>query len=244
MNINFLILILIFLFGNIIESITGFGSTIIAVTLLANFYPINYLVVIFIPLNILLSLYFVLRYYYCVDYSLLLKKIFPLTGSGLLIGILIFNTAQSQILKIAYGIFVAVFSVYELFHILKKSNRDSEQISFLKSALFLISGGIVQGIYASGGPLVVYYASKKILNKKIFRSTLSALWLFLNIFLVLNYILTDKINSTTIKTDIILLPFMIIGIVIGEWIHNRIPQRIFRIFLFLLLFVAGLFLIV
>lgn len=245
MDGNFLLLMLIFFLGNIVESVTGFGSTIIAVTLLAHLYPIHYLVVVFIPLNIVLSLYFVLRYYYAIEHSLLWKKILPLAGLGLPIGILIFNTVQNQILKVAFGIFVIGFSLYELFRILKTSNQViPKQISLLKSAFFLISGGIMQGAYASGGPLIVYYASKKIFNKQSFRSTLSALWLVLNIFLVINYVLTGRINYATFKADIILLPMLVIGIVIGEWLHNRIPERIFRIFIFLLLLVAGASLVI
>ena len=245
MDEHFLLLTLIVLVGNITEAVTGFGSTVIAVTLGAHLYPIHYLVPIFVPLNIIISGYFVLRYNYAIEHSVLWGRILPLTIPGILLGISIFNFAQNTMLKIAYGVFIVGFSTYELAHILRASKQvKPKPLSPLQSALCLTSGGIMQAIYLSGGPLVVYYASRKLLNKRNFRSTLSALWLVLNIFLLISHVFTGKTTFTTLKASGMLLPALLAGIVIGEWLHHRIPEKTFRILVFLLLIVAGASLII
>lgn len=245
MDINFITFVFIFLVANIIEATTGFGSTIITVALGANFYPIPYILSTIIPLNIVLNIYISFRHFCTINHKILWKVIFPVTLIGMPFGILIFNFVGSNVLKIMYGIFVFLLSVVELNKIFKKNTVANQSTpSSLKSGLFLMLGGIVQGAWASGGPLVVYYASKKLQNKQAFRSTLSLLWLMLNVILVLNYILTNKINFDTIKTSIILLPVLVLGIIIGEHLHKQIQEKSFRIFVFVLLLVAGISLII
>src|SRR5688572_30656932 len=77
---NFIILSLIILLANTTEAISGFGSTIISVTLGSNFYPINELLPVLVPLNVLLSFYIVFRYHDLIDYQVLFKKILPFMG--------------------------------------------------------------------------------------------------------------------------------------------------------------------
>ncbi len=245
MNYKFLLLTIIVLIGNIIESITGFGSTITSVSLGAHLYSIHKLVIFLVPLGLLLSTYFVIRYPSYIEYSTLFFRILPLVIIGLPIGILIFNFVQSHLFKFAYGLFVLLFSVYELALTLSKQvDYKPRPLTPLKSTFFLILGGIVQGAYASGGPLIVYYVNRKISNKKNFRSTLSALWLILNIFLTINLIITKKINIESLKFSAALIPALLIGIVIGELLHFHISERKFRIFVLVILIIAGASLVI
>lgn len=244
MNENLLYLIIIVLLGNIVEAITGFGSTIIAVTLGAYFYSMEEIIVSLVPLNILLSLYLAGRYRKEIEYSILLKKIFPLTFVGLGGGILIFNLVQSNVLKLIYGIFVVLLSGVQLIRLLILKNKTSSFLSPIKSIFFLLFGGIMQGAYASGGPLVVYYANTQLVDKKSFRATLSALWLILNIFLIASYIAVGKITPTTLNLTLAFLPSLFLGILLGEWLHRIIPEKKFRIFVFILLMIAGTSLII
>lgn len=239
-DLNFILLALIFLVSNVVEAMTGFGATIIVVTLGANIFPIDYLVTVLVPANIVLSLYIVVRYHSAVDREVLFKGILPYAGIGLFLGILIFNFIESRTLKIAYGVFVFGFSIYELNRIFRtKEGGMLPELSRLKAIFVLFCGGIIHGIYASGGPLVVYYASRKLANKLNFRSTLSGLWLILNIFLFVSHVITGKTTLETLKASAMLIPSIVFGIAIGEMIHHRIGERSFRIFVFALLIVAG-----
>lgn len=219
----------------------GFGSTIIAVALGASLYPIHYLIPVLVPINILLSAYFVARYWKFVQHLVLWKKIVPVAGIGVVVGILIFNLMQNNILKFVYGIFIIGFSVYELSRILFVSEQIKLQpLSRFRAVLWLFAGGIIHGTYLSGGPLIVYYGAKELPDKQNFRITLSALWLVLNVFLLGSHIFSGKTNFHTLKASILLLPALVLGIVVGDWLHYRIKERIFRMFVFILLFVAGI----
>lgn len=239
---RFIILAALTVCGNAVEAITGFGSTIIAVTLGAHFYDIDTLVVILAPVNICLSLFIVIRHRKHIDFKELFTGILPLAGIGLLAGIAVFQLADVGILKQAFGVFVFIFSLVELAKAVKNGNKPAEsaaQMSLPSRLFWLISGGLMQGIYASGGPMVVYYASRKIPDKNVFRSTLSCLWLILVSVMVASHVASGKTSIETLRMSAALLPPLALGIFIGEHIHSRIPEKAFRIFVYVILTVAG-----
>lgn len=241
---NFIILSLIILLANATEAISGFGSTIISVTLGSNFYPINELLPVIVPLNVLLSFYIVFRYHEFINLPVLLKKILPFMGIGLVLGLMIFTILQGTTLKKIYGVLVIILSVRELLKISqKKEITVIKDLSKVESSIWLLASGIIHGIYASGGPLLVYAMSSFSFTKAAFRSNLSVIWLILNSILVCTYAQTGKISSETLKLSLMLLPILPVGILIGEMLHHRINEKVFRIFIFSLLLLAGISLI-
>jgi uncharacterized membrane protein YfcA len=234
-------LALIILLANTTEAISGFGSTIISVTLGSNFIPINELIPVLVPLNVLLSFYIVSRYHDLIEPTFLLKKILPFMGIGLVIGLLIFNVLQGNTLKKIYGVLVFILSVRELLKIRQQSEITIiKKLSATESTIWLLASGIIHGIYASGGPLLVYAMSSFSFTKAAFRSNLSVIWLILNSVLSVTYAQTGKINSETLKLSLMLLPVLPLGIFIGEILHHRINEKVFRTFIFSLLLLAGI----
>jgi uncharacterized membrane protein YfcA len=238
---NFIILAVIILLANTTEAISGFGSTIISVTLGSHFFPITQLLPVLVPLNVLLSFYIVFRYHELINFPILLKKILPFMGLGLVIGLMIFSVLQGTTLKRIYGVLVFILSVRELLKISKnKEITVIKELSRFESSIWLLASGIIHGIYASGGPLLVYAMSSFSFTKSAFRSNLSVIWLILNSILVATYTQTGKINGETIKLSLMLLPILPLGILFGEMLHHRINERIFRTFIFSLLLLAGI----
>jgi uncharacterized membrane protein YfcA len=220
------------------QAMTGFGSTIIAVTLGANLYPIRFLLPVMVPLDIVVNAFIVVRYRRHVDRPVLFKTVIPIMSAGLLIGIATFNILHGNLLKKSFGLLVVGLSVRELHRLLKKKTRQFATTK-TSSRLYMFSAGIVQGIYASGGPLLVYALNRLNLEKSIFRSTISALWLIANIIMTVSYIVTNKINWVSLKYIGLLLPVIIIGIIVGEKLHTAVNQHTFEIIVFVLLLGAG-----
>ena len=108
----------------------------------------------------------------------------------------------------------------------------------------MFSAGIVHGIYASGGPLIVYPVSRIITNKSVFRSTLIAVWLFFNIILIVSYTATCRITLQSLTWTAMLLPIIALSVFLGEWLHNYVNEYKFRILVYIILTIAGLFIAV
>lgn len=224
-------------------AITGFGSIIIAITLGAHLYPIEILLPILVPLTLFINLYLIIRYHKTIDTNVLFKNIIPFMGVGLVIGILLFTFIQGILLKRLFGILVILLSSKELVRIFKNEVTPPKKAA-VSSSIYILSAGIIHGIYASGGPLLVYAINKLGLTKSSFRSTLSSLWMTLNTVLTLFYIGSGKITMDTVKTTGMLLPIILVGLIIGEIVHRYINERFFKIFVFLLLFLSGISIVI
>lgn len=237
---KFAILFLIVFVANAVEAVTGFGSTIIAITLGAHMYDMKHLLYVLVPLNLVLSSYIVIRHRRRIDRETLFKYILPQVAGGVIVGRLIFEFVHGDALKLVFGIFVLTFSVYEITILARRSaGHNDRPLGNIQGFFWLFSGGLMQGIYASGGPMVVYFASRRLRDKGAFRSTLSSLWLTVNIFLTASYAVQGSVTGATLLDSLKLLAALLMGMAAGEWLHSRIPELQFRMFVFILLMVAG-----
>lgn len=243
MEVNTLILTFIVLVAYVTQAMTGFGSIILAVTLGSHLYPIEFLLPTLVPADLLVNLYIVGKYPRHVDRRLLFRRILPPMGAGLLVGICIFQFVHDAPLKRPFGIVVALLCGRELYGLLR-SREPSKALSRLKYLLSVFAGGITQGLFASGGPLVVYAVSRLYLHKGGFRSTLSALWLLTNSVLTFSYLAAGLLTFANLRFWAWLAPTVVVGTLIGERLHDRVNEQFFRIVVFSILVVAGLSLVV
>ena len=119
MDINFLWLAFFVLVAYTTQAMTGFGSVIIAVTLGSNLYPIEFLLPIMVPLDILLNTYIVGRYRKTVDRTILFQRVLPLMAVGLLAGIAIFQFVQGPPLKKLFGLLITLLCARELYKLMR-----------------------------------------------------------------------------------------------------------------------------
>jgi uncharacterized protein len=92
MDIHFLWLAVIALVSYATQAMAGFGSTILALSLGVHLYPIDVLLPVLVPLDLIVNLYIVTRHHRHIDNSLLFRKILPAMGFGLVLGIIMFSS--------------------------------------------------------------------------------------------------------------------------------------------------------
>lgn len=243
MDTSILLLTLIVLIAYVTQAMTGFGSIIIAVTLGSHLYPIEFLLPTLVPADLLVNIYIVGKYRKGVDRGLLFRRILPLMGVGLFVGIGIFQFVHGELLKKIFGLVVALLCGRELYGLLRRPGT-AKALSRVKYAASVFASGITQGLFASGGPLVVYAVSRLGLRKGNFRSTLSALWLLTNGILTLSYAATGLLTAKNLRFWALLAPTVVVGTVIGERLHDRVNEDLFRIVVFAILVVAGLSIVI
>lgn len=225
----------------VVESAAGFGATVVTVTLAAQLMAVDDVLVRFLPLNLVLSSYVVLRHRSTVDAKLLFRGIVPAMGVGFVLGAVLARFAQPGWIKVAFAAFVVVLSIFELVP------RRTEVVRALPGpvrALALGVAGVVHGLFACGGPLVVWVVSREVKEKAVFRSTLSALWLLLNGVLVVTFVIARKLGPATLTDSAWLVVPLGLGIAAGEVVHHRTPEAAFRKGVFALLLVAATILLV
>jgi hypothetical protein len=216
----------------------GFGSTILALSLGVHLYPIDVLLPVLVPLDLLVNLYIVTRHHRFIQNSLMFRKIMPAMGFGLVLGIIIFHLIQGPVLKKTFGLLVILLSGRELLRLLRHE-IPRKLFSNIKSNIYIAAAGLIHGIYATGGPLLIYALGKLNLTKSAFRSTLAAVWLIFSVILTVSYIASGTFTMSSLKYIAMLLPVIIIGIYLGERLHHHINEDTFKIFVFAVLLLAG-----
>lgn len=232
-----LLLALIVLFSHTVQAMTGFGSTVIALTLGALFWPITELRLVLIALNLPLSLLIVLRQPGAIDQRLLLRRMLPWMGLGVLGGLLLGSQLGGTVLKRLFGALVLAFALRELWSMARSEARA--QAGDAQTSAWLVAAGFVHGIYASGGPLVVTALSGVRLNRRVFRATLMALWFVLSAVLLVTALLQGQWSAATTRETLVLLPMLPLGAFLGEWLHHRVSDVAFGAVIQLVLVVAG-----
>lgn len=227
-------------FANVVEAVVGFGSTVLTVSIGSQLVPLEHLVPALLPLNLLLSSSIVVRNAGHIDVRLLTRRILPLAGLGMPVGFLAFQEAPRDLLLAAFGLFVVGFASLEAVRLWRRAGGGPRiPLGPWSSALWLITGGVVQGAFASGGPMIVYFAQRNLPDKMRFRATLAALWLALNSLLLIGHVRAGSFDVQVARLALWLLPGVIAGILFGEKIHRRLPEFGFRVMVVVMLLVAG-----
>ncbi|MCC6159364.1 MAG: sulfite exporter TauE/SafE family protein [Deltaproteobacteria bacterium] len=231
-------------FAFTVETIAGFGATVISVSLAANLMPLDELLPIVVPLNVALSAYLVGRHARHVDRGVLVRRFLPSFGLGMPIGLALFNLLPAVALKLLLGAFLCIFAPLELRRLTRPGGEDAKPVDGVAQAALLGAAGVIHGALSTGGPLVVYWAGRAILDKSVFRATLSALWLATGLVLVANYAATGLVTGATLARSAMLFVSVFVGIGAGEWLHARVSERRFRVLAYALLLLTGITLVV
>ena len=261
----------ILLLAFFVESALGFGATLIAVSLGALVVPIERLLPLVVGLNLFMSSYVVARSWTVLDRRLLLRQLVPVMGLGMPVGMLLFHALAPNTLLVVFGAFVAVLAALELARAARAPAPATSpapalalvgatdvagsvagpvaapvaKLSGPQRGALLVTGGVFHGMFATGGPMAVYVASRELPDKRAFRGTLAALWLILNLALFASYVASGALTGTLAHAGfgaLLLLAPLVLGTLLGDWAHGRIPVGPFRMLVHTLLLVMGLYL--
>ena len=178
---------------------------------------------------------------------------------GIIAGIGIKNVMNGQdtLLFKLLGIFVVVLALQGLYVILRFAQQEKSQVvenkkeekdgsvstlskkETIGNTALLIGAGVAHGIFVSGGPLVVAYLSKVLKDKEIFRSTISTVWIVLNTIILVDDVYSGLWNLSLCKTQLISIPFLMMGMFIGAKLYKIMSQKVFMILTYLLLLISG-----
>lgn len=242
--IPYILFLAIILAANIIQGITGFAGTILAMpfSLMLVGYPVAKPVLN--VLGLLSGIYVFAGNRNHVDWREL-KKIVLWMAAGIVGGILIRGlfTGRESILYKLLGIFVIALAVQGLLSAFRSTEKVAKPES-PASVLLLPTAGVVHGIFVSGGPLLIGYLTKKISDKSSFRATISTVWVFLNTLILLDDIRSGFWNLELLKIQLISIPFLLAGMYIGGKLYAKMSQQLFMKITYILLFISGVSLLV
>lgn len=225
-----------------VEGIAGFGATVMALPFIAMLIGIDKAVPMLSSMGVLLSLFIVIRSWRNIDwreYGFIVLHV----GLGVPMGLFMMDYLPKNWLiglLVCFMFFVGVRGLLSVWRPAQSTGMQTPGKKGVLSRIILFVGGVIQGAFSSGGPVVVMYASKAMTEKSKFRAVLSTLWLTTNTIMVTKWTLSGKVWTPQLgKMILCALPFIICGMIFGDFLHHRVNQRKFTILVYSVLIIAG-----
>jgi hypothetical protein len=223
-----------------VQTASGFGAALIALTLGAHLIAIGDLVILVLVLSIGQCAYIAVRYRVSIDWPFLLCWVAPFMGAGTAAGAYAAGFIDSSSLRRILGALILMLSIIELYASARRRGGPPRSIGPITAALALLGAGLMHGVYATGGPLLVYTMGRRSLDKDTFRSTITVVWLALNIGLVSYHATAGHLSRQHGEMLAVLAPVMMLGLIAGERVFVRIGSPRFMQLVFSLLAIAAL----
>ena len=229
---NILFLIILFT-ANVIQAITGFAGTLLAMPLSMMLIGVHEAKVILNIMAVLSCLILASKSRKHIQPNILLN-IIAWMAVGMVFGIWIFEHLSLNILLPFYAIMIILIALKKL--LIKNEIKMSKWM--LNGVL--LAAGIIHGMFVAGGALLVVYASTVLKNKENFRATVAAVWVVLNTGLMISDFVQGYMTPGVIKmAGISILP-LLLAIYVGNKIHERIDQKVFMKITYALLLASGI----
>ena len=211
---------------------TGLGGLgMVVVPVMANIFGAKSSTGILLILLILAD-FFGVRYYHMHADIRQLVKLIPSTIFGILTGVLIGDILSDVDFQFLLGAVIISGALIMVIKVdIKENNLFSIAVGFL--------GGFITMIGNAAGPIMSIYFLSMGFDKNKFIGTAAWFFLFVNLFKVPMHVFIWKtIDLNILLFDLSLFPFILVGAVIGVWIVKKIPERPYKIFVIVSVFLS------
>jgi len=227
------IVILIIIFAHIVQTITGFAGSMLALPFLTLIISLSDAKVLITLIGLLWSIWILYTDHEFIDWHFLWIVVFLMT-IGISIGMFIANKVPTNLLLMFMGIVIILNAIWNL--VKKDVNKKN---SIPKNLFFGIGAGIMQGMVLMGGPLVVVLANSHFKDRRYYRATLAVIWLIIDIVLLLFFQLNHMISQKSLYlTGLCIIP-LVISIVVGNYVNKFLDNLKFSRLVNGLLIVSG-----
>lgn len=219
--------------ANIMEGITGFAGTMLAMPLsmiLLGVQPAKS--ILNIVAIIVSSLIFFSTYKDINKKELFKIVVFMVIGMGG--GIYLFSVFPASGLAKIYGVLIILISLKGLF--IKKEFR----LSNVALTFVVLIAGIIHGMFLSGGALLIIYAVSVLKDKSTIRATLAPVWMILNSYILLQDLYVGNITPQVSRLIIYSIIPLLLAVALGNYLHKKMNQKFFIKLTYFLLIISGI----
>jgi len=212
--------ILIIFVAYLIRGITGFGSGLIAVPLLAHLLPLQVVVPMILVLDLTAALILGGQSRTRVRWNEI-GPLVPASLIGILVGANVLARAPTVPLLVTLGLLVLIFGVRYLLTL-----PDERPVSRLWALPAGFVGGLVGALFGTGGPPYVLYLTHRLRDKGQLRATLSGLFMLDGGLRLLTFTGTGMMLQPDLWRRLLpALPVLAFGLYIGHRVHLRIRRE-------------------
>ena len=220
--------------ASLVQSLTGFGFALVAVSLLPFFMELQLAVSLVIAVGLISNI--VLWWYHRDSFEW--SRVIHLSMASLVtipVGVIGLRHVPEHLALQGLGLLVLAFVVYSLLQL-----SLPELTSRPWAYAFGAASGVLTGAFNVGGPPVVIYANCNQWSPQQFKGNIPGVLCVMSSGAIATHLWQGDFNSALMTQVSCALPFFITGLVLGIWLSKYIDASTFRQAVLLLLGAMGL----
>lgn len=220
--------------GAFTQSMTGFGSALVAMAVLPSLLGLPVAAPVVAATGLLLETMLTLRY----RQSLRVDAIWRVLVASLIaipFGVLLLRHIEERTALFILGLLLVGYSLYALigFRLPALAHPAWAWLTGLLS-------GLLGGAYNTAGPPIVVYGNCRGWDAAQFKSNLSSFFVINSLFVTTSHFVGGSFTSDVTRTILLCLPATVLGFLLGQSMDRWIDPARFRQIVLVLLIVLGL----
>ena len=210
------------LVAGMVQGLTGFGFALVCVPVLSLFISpklITPMIVIYGATMNVIILYHARRFAQP-------RYVWPLALAGILgipIGVRLLVVLSPDALRMLIGVTVSLAAV--LMALGARVRIKRERLAFLPVGL---ASGILGGSVGIGGPPVILFFTNQGLPREVFRANFSVYGFGVTLAAIASFSVAGLFTSEVFEYAAWLFPGILVGVLLGNALTHRLPERLFR----------------
>jgi uncharacterized membrane protein YfcA len=233
----YIFLALIAFCAGFIQGLSGFGSVLLSLPLLALFLEVKTAIPVVALFGVALSIFLLVKLRQHWDW----KKVYPLClGSipGAPVGVWFLNRTEAQFIQWTVG---AVLIAYALYSLLLKPAAQATGTAWAYLCGFI--AGCLGGAISASGPPVIVYTSLQPWSKDQIKVTLQGFFVISGIVVIIFQAIGGLVTERVLFYFLAALPLLLGGTWVGSLLYGRMKEETYRKILLTLMGLLGLFMI-
>jgi hypothetical protein len=224
-----ILLFLTVMMGFTVSGLVGFGGNVLAMPILSMVFSMKDIVLAFAAVSFVNSTGRFIQY----RKNIVWRRFIPLCVfmfSGSAVGMIIYRMLPENELKLILGIFIILMAIYNTVCketvILKPDEGKETKAECIFYHVILLLGGLMQGAFVCGGPLLVIFCNRYFGYKRDFFMGMEWGLVFLNsIIIMANNLVSDSYHGEVIVMSVVGIFALVGAFILSGWLSKRISDR-------------------
>ena len=219
--------------GAFTQSMTGFGSALVAMAILPSLLGLPVAAPLVAATGLVLESMLTLRY----RQSLRVDAIWRMLAASLIaapVGVLLVRYVDERVALFILGFLLAAYAIYALigFRLPNLTHPIWAWVTGLAS-------GLLGGAYNTAGPPIVVYGNCRGWDAAQFKSNLSSFFVINSLFITVSHFASGNFTPNVTRTILFCLPATMLGFILGQSMDKWLDPGRFRKIVLVLLIVLG-----
>jgi len=225
--------------GYLVYGLTGFGASIVALPLIAQFIPLKLAVAMMLAMDLVAGFLFGLKNRRDVNLQEV-KPLLPWMVIGMILGVTLLVQAPESALLVLLGAFALLQSVRNL-----AFSPTFTPIDRSWRVAYGTVGGVFSALFGTGGPIYIIYVARRVTSEAVRRATVAFLIFLAGMGRLLLFVMAGLVFDPRLGPYLMVcLPVCLLAVYSGSQLRKRLHVRHLNRLVWVLVGGAGISLLI